>query len=282
LLLTALLGTGATLLLKAAPQVSLPARQPPEARPERAEARGERLPQGVVARMGSTRLRHGDAVYFAAYTPDGKGPVTAGRDRTVRLWDLATGKVVRRFDWPQGQPDTKAEPSEGGITQRWEHQLWDDLALSSQAALSPDGKVVAASRGGVVCLWELATGKKLHHLQTGEKYQVHLAFSPDGKSLATLGPAARTFAVWEVATGKCVRSRQVELPAGYSKGLIPFNEQNAIVSPGWKYCAYQFRDPSGIRWIGVRDLATGKDLPPIHSGGYGGTLAFCFSADEKT
>jgi WD40 repeat protein len=102
--------------------------------------------------MGSTRLRHGDAVYFAAYTPDGKALVTAGKDRTVRLWDLATGREIRRFDWGEEVSERRSVPSADDITQRWEHQLWDDLALSCQAALSPDGKVVAASRGGGVCL----------------------------------------------------------------------------------------------------------------------------------
>src|SRR5262249_26328927 len=154
LLAIAMLGTGATLLLKAPAQDGPPpqavGQPPPEAGPERA-----------IARLGTTRFRHGDAVSFAACTPDGKALLTAGRDRTIRLWDLATGKEIRRFDWVRAQPDDQTERAADGITQRWERQAWDDLGLTIQAALSSDGKVVAASQGGVVCLWETATGKKL-------------------------------------------------------------------------------------------------------------------------
>src|SRR5262249_36496384 len=64
LLAAGMLGTGATMLLRAAPQAGPTAQaappQPPEVRPGRAEVAGGRLPDGAVARMGSTRLRHGD------------------------------------------------------------------------------------------------------------------------------------------------------------------------------------------------------------------------------
>src|SRR5262249_1482777 len=132
LLAMALLGTGATALLKAASQVR-PAAQAvqeplPEARPDRAGVGGKPLPRGVLARMGTTQLRHGDAVYFAAYTPDGKRLVTAGRDRTLRLWDLATGTEVRRFEWRNGQPHRQPDPASDGTLRKFEQQVWDDLA----------------------------------------------------------------------------------------------------------------------------------------------------------
>jgi WD40 repeat protein len=280
LLAAALLGAGATVLLRAAAPPTPPVSAAPRPAPD---AAGERLPGGAVARLGTTRLRHGDAVYFAAYTPDGKSLVTAGRDRAVRLWDLSTGKEIRRFTWSRVQPDGKPEASRDGPFERQQQQALDDIALSSQAALSADGKVIAASRGGVVQLWETATGTKLHHLQTGVKRLVHLAFSADGKTLVTVGPSGQAVAFWEVATGKCLRRIRARLPAGYNRSrLVPVTEQNAIVSPGSKYLAYQWREPSGVRRIHVRELATGKELPPIHIGGYGGTLAFCFSADDRT
>jgi WD40 repeat protein len=232
-----------------------------------------------MARMGSTRLRHGDAVSFAAYTPDGKALVTAGRDRIVRLWDLATGQEVRRFVWEDAEHDGKPEPSDDGAVQRRERQFWDDTARSCQAALSADGKTVAASRGGVVCLWETASGKKLRQLQAGQKRLIQLAFAADGKSLLTLGPGQAT-AVWEVTTGKCVRSSPGKpVPLFFSPlGLI--ETHNALVSPGLKYLAFCGQDDNGSHWIGIRDLASGKELPRINVGP--GTVALTFSADDKT
>src|SRR5262249_46013871 len=170
-LAAAMLGAGATMLLSAAPQAGPPApaapQQPPEARQDRAGVPDGHLPVGAVARMGSTRLRHGDAVSFAAYTPDGKALVTAGRDQMVRLWDPATGKEVRCFAWGEAEQGGQPEPPDEGVAQRREQQFWHDTARSCQAALSADGKIVAASRGGVVCLWETAGGRKLRQLQTG-------------------------------------------------------------------------------------------------------------------
>ncbi|MCS7161473.1 MAG: WD40 repeat domain-containing protein, partial [Gemmatales bacterium] len=40
---------------------------------------------------------HTGSVYSVAVTPDGKYVVSGSRDNTVRLWDLASGKEVRRF-----------------------------------------------------------------------------------------------------------------------------------------------------------------------------------------
>jgi RNA polymerase sigma factor (sigma-70 family) len=283
LLAVGMLGTGATLLLRAAPQANPPApaeAPPPGARPEHAEA-AERLPEGVVARMGTTQLRHGDTIFFAAYTPDGKALLTAGRDGAVRLWDLASAKEIRRFDWGEGGPDGKAEPFEEEMPQRWEHQLWGDLAISSQAALSADDKVVAASRGGVVCLWETATGKKLGQLQTGQSRLDQLTFSADGKSLLTLGPGHAT-AVWEVATGRCIRHRDGKREAGFRVSeFAAVMEQVALVSPGWKYLAFRKQADNDGPWsIRIKELATGKELFSIET--VDGRAPLTFTPDGRT
>jgi RNA polymerase sigma factor (sigma-70 family) len=284
LLATAMLGTGATLLLTAAPQANPPeqAAEPPapDAPPDRAEIAGEPLPGGSLARMGTTRLRHGDAASFAAYTPGGKALVTAGKDRTVRLWDLTTGNEIRRFPWGPVRP----ESAEDGIAQRWEQQVWEVMARTTPVALSADGRVVAASRGGIVCLWQTATGKELRQLQTGQKRLVQLAFSADGHSLLTLGPG-QAVAFWEVATGKCLRRIDGKPAAGAPAHFLDTMEQQiAVVSPAWKYLAWQHLDPEGTDGttasIRVRDLATGRESPPIKTAN--GALALAFSPDDKT
>jgi WD40 repeat protein len=138
-----------------------------------------------------------------------------------------------------------------------------------------DGTIVAASQGGVVCLWETGSGKKLHLLQTGQKSLVQLAFSGNAKSLLTLGTGGQASAVWDVVTGKCVRSSEVKAGGG-----LDINDQNAIVSPGWKYLAYLKWNDAGNRLIHTRDLATGKELAQIDMGGFGTTQTLSFSADD--
>jgi RNA polymerase sigma factor (sigma-70 family) len=280
LVAVAMLGTGATMLLKAASQVSPPIQaveREPEARPDHGAVPGERLPSGVLARMGSTHLRHGDVVSFAAYMPDGQQLVTAGRDKTVRLWDLATGKELRRFDWGEAQPGGEPGLIQDGTMQQFEHQAREDRASNGLAALSPDGRFVAASRDGVVYWWETASGKRLHQLQTRQKGLLQLAFSADSGSLLTLGTRGETIAIWDVATGKCVRRSE-----GKAGGGPVANDQNALVSPLWKYLAYLALPVGDNRLIHIRDLATGKELARIHAGLNGSTQTLCFSADDKT
>jgi WD40 repeat protein len=272
LLIAAMLGTGATMLLDAIAQA--PEQPPPVARPERAGV----LPRDAVARMGPTRLRHGDAVYFAACTPDARALVTAGRDGTVRLWDTTTGEELRRFEWDKSETERLPEPSGDGIAQRWEQQFRDATARSRQAALSPDGKIVAASQGGVVCLWETASGKQLRRLPTGQQRLVQLAFSADGKSMLTLGPGQAT-ALWEVATGRCVRRTEGK-PAAAAIELPDLFGQIAAVSPGCKYLAWQLVDLGGANAaIHLKDLATDRELSPIPADPI--ATALTFSADER-
>ena len=41
---------------------------------------------------------HADGVHGVAFSPDGKMIATAGHDRTARLWEVETGKEVRRLE----------------------------------------------------------------------------------------------------------------------------------------------------------------------------------------
>jgi WD40 repeat protein len=86
--------------------------------------------------------------------------VTASRDKTVKLWDAATGKVLRTFD---GHGDHV-----------------------NSAALSPDGKWLAsASSDNTVRVWDANTGDVVAVLRGHTGNVLSVAFSPDGKWLAS-------------------------------------------------------------------------------------------------
>jgi len=61
------------------------------------DANGDPLPESAIARFGTLRFRHGEYVRSVAFSPDGKEIATSSYDGTIRFWDPATGKELRRF-----------------------------------------------------------------------------------------------------------------------------------------------------------------------------------------
>src|SRR4051794_20631118 len=70
------------------------------AQPPRTDSRGDVLPPGAVARLGSVRFHHPGGTVAAAFAPDGKTVVVVGNDPkglAFCFWDTATGKDLGRF-----------------------------------------------------------------------------------------------------------------------------------------------------------------------------------------
>jgi WD40 repeat protein len=167
----------------------------------------------------------GKGVASVAFSPDGKTLASGEGDRTVRLWDPATGAEVRRLEGLTGEVRPLAF-AEGGKTlvagvSGPEVRLWTwDVATGKELrrvggsegfltclAVSPDGKTVAT--GGVdraIRLWDVASGKKLRGAEGHLGTVGAVAFSPDGKTLATDGGAGlggdRPILLWDTITGK--------------------------------------------------------------------------------
>jgi RNA polymerase sigma factor (sigma-70 family) len=121
-----------------------------------------------------------------AFSSDGTMLAEAGDDfdGVSSVWDVASGKLVRRLKSPNGR---------------------DRL---SHVCFSPDGKLLAISEtgntverhwNGAVTLWDTATGKFLRQLPTPGESAGRLAFSADSHMLAATG--ASGFHVWDVRTG---------------------------------------------------------------------------------
>ena len=126
-------------------------------------------------------IRHADYVSSAVFSPDGKLVLTASRDNTARVFELATGKELQ--------------------------VLSGHTSYINSAEFSPDGKLVlTASEDKTARVFEVASGKERQVL-SGHKTGLNSAvFSPDGKlALTTAGDDLSIF--WDVATGKQLYTR---------------------------------------------------------------------------
>ena len=173
---------------------------------------GDALPPGALARMGTMRWRHGDVVTFVAATPDGKAVLTASQDGILRLWDRATGKVIRRFDVNPGvQPG--AGPRAGVM-------VWSARSAGTgRIALSQDGKFFAiALPNNAIQQWDVETGKEIRQIKGPQTGANTIVISPDGKAIAVRGYDGATH-VLETATGNEILQIKNNPPAGGARVL---------------------------------------------------------------
>ncbi len=186
------LALGSGFLPRPAPVAALPAAEaePPQAgraadiSKGKADAQGDPLPDGAIARLGTLRWRHEGEARLLAFSPDGKTVVAADQRPGIIFWDAATGRMLGR----RLPPGVEGDPTALG-----------------PLVFSPDGKVLTWQNVRGIHLWDLSADKVLRCL-AGPPVERHgiennlIRFSPDGKTLAASG-AGRTV-VWRAADGK--------------------------------------------------------------------------------
>ena len=173
---------------------------------------------GVSA--GASVLRgHTNDIYPVAFSPDGQWIASGSWDKTVRLWDAATGECCAELRHPgtvrvlEFSPDsswlvTGCDPDESlriwnVAIAREDRKLKGPGTVPQAIAVSPNGaRIAAADADGMTTITESATGKQVHSFQIarrdGEKKA--LAYSPDGRLLAGTGEKSTQIDVWDTQT----------------------------------------------------------------------------------
>jgi len=248
---------------------------------------------GIAVLAGRT-----DGVYSVAFSPDGKILVGDGA-HGVRLWNVTTGHQIRSpitgHTGPVGSvalsPDGKTLAGVGAHGVRlWSvttgrqigHPLTGHTNFVESLAFSPDGKTLAgggytAYRGQNrvqvwVRMWDVATGRPIGHPLTGRTGDVgSVAFSPDGKTLATASGDG-TVQMWDVATGRLIRN----LFVGHTSGVS--SRVSVAFSPDGKTLASGGTNGTVRLW----NVATGRQIGNPLTGHAGPVGPLAFSPDGKT
>jgi len=202
-----------------------------------------------------------------AFSPDGIHVAGAIRDNgKIVIWDVESGKISLTIEGSQAGVTWIAYSTDGkhlitGDNNDGNGTIWDaatgrkvlTLFLDEQVsyvAYSPDGKQVALSGGyGSISIWDAVTGEELLKFKGHKGWIGQLAFSPDGKSLASVSVADGLVRMWDAANGLNLWTLPVDAEG---VGGVAF-------SPDGKYLAVGANSGIYIFVVPIQDLITFAD-----------------------
>lgn len=174
-----------------------------------------------VGQTGEVQVLRGHlkSVNRVCFSPDGSQLVSGGDDNTVRLWDCRTGQEIRKWtehqdsvtcvDWsPDGtwiasssldRTVVLRNLADGSQTRSLPHPD----PIHQVAFLPTGGRVASGCDGGVVRIWNIASGKESIAFSRHQHRITAIACSKDGRYLASSGHESTT-RIWKADTGELV------------------------------------------------------------------------------
>jgi WD40 repeat protein len=195
---------------------------------------------------------HSEFISALAFSPDSRLLASASHDKTIKIWDVASGQMKTLSGNPNAilqiawSPDGKRIYSIASVEKAI--RIWDvasgtlvrkiDTPLYwSSMALSPDGKIIATG-GEEIDLWDVETGALIRKMEggRGERGSVSLYAAPSAdKWIATAG---KPLQLWDGTTGQLARTllpdadyySRIAAPEPDSKGrwLHATNDKNRL------------------------------------------------------
>jgi WD40 repeat protein/serine/threonine protein kinase len=211
-----------------------------------------------------------------AFSPDGERLASAGGDGLVKIWNSATGDLLQSFRAHTGSvacvtfhPRSNHLATAGADLQVkvWDLTTGQELfrrpshavrslgAAYTVAFRPPDGRLLAAGSEGVVTLWDWKNDRPSNPWQGYDLRAVPVAFSPDGRRLATGGAGGQLQRLWDVETG-----------APAPLGTLPAHTL-PISALAFSPDGGRLASASLDRSVTVYDTTTGKLLSTFHHTG---------------
>ncbi|MHA2125544.1 MAG: NosD domain-containing protein [Promethearchaeota archaeon] len=203
---------------------------------------------------------HDKGVSSVAISPNGEFIISGSHDKSIKIWELATGKLVRTLEGHEKyvtsivlSPDGKHvisgsndktvkiwEFSSGKLLRTLEGHTWYVLA----ATISPDGDyVVSSSFDKKINVWNFKTGELLKTLEGHRKEVSSVVVSPDNKFIVS-GSYDRSIIIWDLESGEIVRTIK-----GHKKSVT-----SVAISPEGEHIISSSDDKNVAIW----EFSTGK------------------------
>lgn len=156
---------------------------------------------------------HSSMVHAIAISPDGQFIASGSNDKTIKLWQLGTGKLVRQLGrWFSGHSSMVHSAAFSPISPNLSYQ--GESGKSAGVADINWGILASGSWDNTIKLWDVNTGREIRTLIGHTNWVNSVAFSPDGKFLAS-GSADCTIKLWQVHTG-----REIQTLTGHSDSVL--------------------------------------------------------------
>jgi serine/threonine protein kinase/sugar lactone lactonase YvrE len=182
-------------------------------------------PPEVRVQLHKTLSAHGSSINDLLLFADGQRLLSASADKTIRLWDLRSGSVLRTWDKQTSFVNTVLlSPDEtqlysgnaDGTLQSWaiaaDQPSWQQPLAHSGAVntlgRTPDGqRLVSGGADGTLHIWDASTGQGLRSLSAHQGAVNTLVITADGQYILS-GGTDRDVKVWDIDSGELVQTFQ--------------------------------------------------------------------------
>jgi WD40 repeat protein len=204
---------------------------------------------------------HTATIKSIAFSADGKRLLTGGDDKTIRLWDVKTGREVQRFTGRHG----------AGIT--------------ALAFIRGADQFVSASKDQTVRAWDIRTGLEAEKYDAQAGQVLDVAVSPDGKRVAS-AHFDTTIRIWTLAgarqIGKCVGHKQMPDAVAFSldsQRLFSAGQDQTLRL--WDMTTYREIGSASFHTAGINALNLSPDGKRIVTAGSDRTLVILQALDKS-